>query len=56
MTIPHWPIATLYRDSQLKRYIMDNFGNTVLFDGIVKEQAVSFMLTSFVFNEGDIGH
>lgn len=56
MTIIHCPTGTLYRDSQFNRYIMDDFGNTVLFEGTVKEQSVNFMLTAFVFNKGDIGH
>jgi hypothetical protein len=52
----HGPAGTVYRDSEFRQYIMNDFGNAVPLEGKILEQAVDFMLSAFVFNSGDIGH
>lgn len=49
------PNGPLYKDNKFRSFIMDDFGNTVEVLGHIKEARTEFMLSAFIFNEGDIG-
>jgi hypothetical protein len=51
----HGPNGPVYKDNQFHTFIMDDFGDIVEVKGHIKDLATEFLLSAFIFNQGDIG-
>lgn len=55
LRLSYGPSGPIYRDNQFRRFFMDDFGDVVELKGHIKELATDFLVSAFVYNQGDIG-
>jgi hypothetical protein len=49
------PAGPIYKDDKFRTFFMDDFGDVVEVKGDIKELARDFLVSAFIYNEGDIG-
>jgi hypothetical protein len=55
MRVLHGPNGPIYKDEDLRTFIMDDFGNAIPLEGKILEQATAFLISAFIYNKDDTG-